>query len=299
MSRSAMTKTLLLAMAAALLAPAAAAASAPTPTEILAAAPAEDWARIDPADLLVIDLTKGGRVVIALADAFAPVHLANIRLLARSGWFDGVSVVRVQDNYVVQWGVPNEAPKPLPPGIVKPAPAEYERPARGLAFTSLAYSDSFAPIVGYSGGFPVAQRGGQAWLAHCYGMVGVARDIAPDTGTGQELYTVIGQAPRALDRNIAVVGRIVAGMELLTALPRGTADLGFYAQPVQRTGIAHIRLASDLPIEQRPAIEWLRPESGGFKAWVHARANRQDAFYGRPAGAIDLCNALPPVRSIP
>ncbi|GAA3255116.1 hypothetical protein GCM10020258_13330 [Sphingomonas yabuuchiae] len=41
-------------------------------------------------------------------------------------------------------------------------------------------------------------------------------------GVGAELYTIIGHSPRGLDRNIAVVGRVVDGMDALSTLPRGT-----------------------------------------------------------------------------
>jgi peptidylprolyl isomerase len=279
--------------------PAAISAPAPvTPTTILAAAPADAWAEIDPSDLLVIDLARGGRVVIALADAFAPVHIANMRTLARQHWYDGLAIERVQDNYVTQWGDP-DGKKPLPPGITQPASAEYTRPAAGLPFAALPYPDSFAEHVGASGPFPVAEGGGEAWLTHCYGMVGVGRDLNPDTGTGAELYAVIGQPPRGLDRNIAVVGRVVAGMELLSARPRGTADLGFYADPAQRVAIRQVRLAADLPEADRPRFQALRETSDSFRAWVQIRANRKDSFFLRPAGAIDVCNAMPPVRPTP
>src|SRR5580700_9560582 len=98
----------LIAAALAMSAPAIAAPPAPvTPASVLAAAPETDWATIDPADLLVIDLAGGKRVVIALAGAFAPVHVANIRALARAHWYDGLAVERVQDDYVVQWGDPD------------------------------------------------------------------------------------------------------------------------------------------------------------------------------------------------
>ena len=56
--------------------------------------------------------------------------------------------------------------------------------------------------------------------------VGVGRDDWPDTGSGAELYVVIGQAPRQLDRNIVTVGRVLRGMELLSSLPRGTGAMG-------------------------------------------------------------------------
>ena len=165
--------------------------------------------------------------------------------------------------------------------------------------TPLAFTDTYAPHVGLIGAFPVASDGAHAWLAHCYGMVGVGRDVNPDVGTGAELYAVIGQPPRQLDRNIAVVGRVVQGMELLSALPRGAGDMGFYATPAQRTGIVRTRIAADLPAAEQPHLQVLDVTSPTFAQWIHVKANRQDNFYLRPAGALDLCNAIPPVRPTP
>ncbi len=286
-----------LALIAAMLAaaPATAAPALVTPASVLAAAPDADWAKVDPHDLLVIDLAAGGRVVILLADAFAPVHAANIRKLAAAHWYDGLAIERVQDNYVVQWGDP-DGKKPLPAGLANPAPPEYDRPAAGLSFPLLPYPDPYAKAVGVSGAFPVGEDDARAWLTHCYGMVGVGRDLNPDTGTGAELYAVIGTPPRALDRNIAVVGRVLAGMDLLAALPRGTADLGFYADPKQRPGIVRARIAADLPPAEQPRMQVLRETSVSYRAWAHAKANRQDTFFVRPANALDVCNAMTPVR---
>jgi len=269
----------------------------PNPTAaLLAAAPASDWAKIDPSDLLVMDLARGGRVVIALAGGFAPAHVANIRSLAKAHWYDGLVIERVQDNYVTQWG-DADGKKPLPKGVPLQLPAEYDRTASGLAFTPLPYRDTYADAVGASGPFPAAETGDAAWLTHCYSMVGVGRDLNPDTGTSGELYAIIGQPARGLDRNIAVVGRVLKGIELLSALPRGTADLGFYANPAQRVRIARVRLASDLPAADQPRFEYLKPDSATYAAWVKLRANRQDTFFLRPAGALDVCSALPPVRA--
>ena len=200
-----------------------------------------------------MDLANGAHVAIELAPDFAPVHVANIRALVRAGWFDGSAVVRVQDNYVVQWAGASEA-RPLPAGVVAHPPAEYDRPLAGLALRPLGSPDAYAARVGHADGWPVASDGTRAWLAHCYGMVGVGRDMPPDTGSGVELYGVIGQAPRHLDRNIALVGRIVSGIEALSALPRGTGDLGFYTDPGQRLGIRRIRIAADLPAARTPAL---------------------------------------------
>ena len=68
----------------------------------------------------------------------------------------------------------------------------------------------------YAEGWPVAkQAGGTVNPTYCYGAVGVARDAAPDTGNGSELFTVIGGTARRLDRNYALVGRVIYGMENL------------------------------------------------------------------------------------
>lgn len=290
-----------LVLAAFLAAPAFAADAPPkpeTPADVVAAAPASEWKAIDPADLLVIDFANGKRTVIQLAPAFAPVHVANVKALARGGWWaKGAAVYRVQDNYVAQWGV-NDAEAPLPKGVVAKPPAEYWRSLGTLRPLGLPGRDSYAPAAGYLENWPVAfdAKAASASLPHCYGMVGVGRDLAPDTGMGGELYAVIGHAPRQLDRNIAVIGRVVDGMENLSALPRGTEALGFYKERSSDVPIKAVRIAADMPAAERPAYELLDQASPSFARYLHLRANRQDAFYERPAGGVDICNAPVPVR---
>jgi peptidylprolyl isomerase len=270
---------------------------APDPTKVVQEAPAEAWRRIDPADLLVIDLKEGGRVVIELAPDFAPVHIANVRAFARAGWWNGAAIYRVQDNYVSQWGN-GDSKTELPAGIVRQPPAEYYRDLAGLQVRPLGFPDSYAPMVGHANGWPVGYdpEQGRAWLTHCYSYVGVGRDLAPDTGTGGELYAVIGHAPRHLDLNIAVIGRVVDGMALLSARPRGTEALGFYKEPAQHIAIARARLAADIPAAERPAYEAMRSDSQAFSQFVTGRANRGGDFFQRPAGGVDICNAQVPVR---
>lgn len=278
------------------LAQAAAAPAPKSPSEIVAEAPASAWRDIPADELLIMELANGGSVTIRLAPDWAPVHVANIRALARAGWWDGTSVNRVQDNYVVQWGDATEK-KPLPAGVIATPPAEYERALAGVRLRRLAARDAYAPQVGHSAGWPVASDGNAAWLTHCYGMVGVGRNLAPDTGTGAELYTVIGHAPRHLDRNIATVGRVLDGIEALSSLPRGTAALGFYDKPEQRLAIRSVRLGSELAAP--PAWQYLDEGSASFAAYAAARADRRDAFFNRPAGGADLCNVPVPIRRKP
>ena len=270
--------------------------------ELLDASTAADWRTLDPANTLYLQLASG-RVVIELAPDFAPEHVANIRTLAHEHYWDGLSINRSQDNFVVQWGDPAEddqARKSI--GSAKAhLPAEFSRKSAGLPFVRLPDRDGWAPQVGFSEGFPAARdpKAGRTWLAHCYGTVGAGRDMAADSSNGTELYVVDGQSPRQLDRNITVVGRVVQGMELLSVLPRGTGPLGFYEKPEQRTPIRSVALASDLPEAERTTLQLLRTDTPLFAAVVESRRNRRDDWYKVPAGHIDLCNVPLPVRTPP
>jgi peptidylprolyl isomerase len=289
-----LTKAALAALAVA--AAAASAAHARTPTEILAASQASEWRRIDPAHTLYLDL-KSGRVVIELAPGFAPRHAANIEALVRAGYFDHAFVVRSQDNYVVQWSQP-DAKKPLG-AAQRTLKAEFERPIAGVPFDALPDPDTYAPEVGFAWGMPAARdpKLGKMWLVHCYGMVGAGRDEDADSGGGTELYAVNGEAPRNLDRNVTIVGRVVQGMELLSSLPRGTGDLGFYKTDAERVPILRVRLAADVPASERVELEALKTDSASFKELVESRRNRKDSWYKVPAGRIGVCNAPLPVRA--
>lgn len=275
------------------------------PDDIVAAAPASAWRAIAPENLMHVE-TSVGTMTIELAPDFAPEHVAAIRALVAAGRFDGGAITRVQDNYVVQWAVKPEAgtsgvgqppdarplrtrPKPLPP--------EYERPLKGLAITPLGSPDAYAEA-GFANGWPVGidRKDGTAWLAHCYGMVGAGRDMPPDTGDSSELYAVIGHGPRHLDRNIAMVGRVISGIEPHAALKRGSADLGFYATPAEQTPIVRVRMADSVP--GAPQFTVLDTTSPSFLAYRDARANRT-GFFVRPAGAVDLCNVRVPTRTVP
>ena len=270
---------------------------AKTIPKILEDSPAGDWRRPDPQNTVYMDLPSG-RVVIELAPSFAPRSVENIRTLVREKYFDDLAIVRVQDNFVAQWGDPDEKdPKPLGSAKAKIAP-EFTRPAAGFPFVALPDRDVYAPETGFSNGFPAARdlANDRAWLVHCYGSVGVGRANEDDSGNGAELYAVIGNAPRPLDRNITVVGRVIKGIEILAALPRGTGALGFYEKAEQRAPIRQARLAADVPAADRTPIELLRADSETFRQLLQARRFRKDDWYKVPAGAIDVCAMSIPAR---
>lgn len=321
----------------------------PSPNAIVDAAPASDWVTIAPSDLLVMDLAPDAegnarRVVIQLMpEPFSQGWIRNIRKLATARWWDGTSINRVQDNYVVQWGDAGydnpesgeTEQKPLPEGLAVieeekygvtteealksifnldsseetqeflkfvSTPDEPEQPLNMPIILKAIDTDSYAKRVTFVEGWPLSQdRLGLNelnWPIHCYGAVGVGRNYSPDTGSGAELYTVIGHAPRHLDRNIAVVGRVIEGIEHLSSLPRGEGQLGFYEDASKRVPITSIRQASDLPAVDQPRFEYLSTEGATFAKYADARANRRAPFFIKPAGGADICNIPVPVRRV-
>ena len=275
-------------------------AAHPTMGSVLEASKASDWMPLDPSNTLYLDL-PGGQVVIRLAPEFAPQHVANIKTLVQEGFFDGLVIVRSQENYVVQWGDPAQEEadvRPMKKGK-RELPAEFDRPlGDDLPVTILPDGDVYAPEVGFVASFPVAvdKKSGRMWLTHCYSMLGAGRAESPDSGSGAELYVVIGHSPRHLDRNVTLTGRVVQGMEVLSVLPRGTGGLGFFEDPEQYVPIQSIRLGSDMPEAERANLEILRTDTPTFEALVSSRRNRHESWFANPTGHISLCNVPIPVR---
>jgi cyclophilin family peptidyl-prolyl cis-trans isomerase len=265
-------------------------------SDLLKSAKPGDWRPLDDDNTIYLELAAG-RVVMELAPQFAPLHVANIKALAREGYFDGLVIMRAQENYVVQWGDPTE--KKMPQRAKKNLPAEFTVPiAKDAKFTRLPDIDGYAKETGFSNGFHAARdpKSQRMWLTHCYATLGVGRDNAVDSGGGTELYVVIGHAPRHLDRNITLVGRVVQGMPLLTTLPRGTGQLGFYEKPEQHVPIKSMRVAADVPETDRTKLEVIRTDTPLFQSLVEALRNRGGDWYKVPAGHIELCNVPIAVR---
>jgi len=267
-----------------------------TVSDLLAATSATDWRRPDPDNTLYLQLSSG-RVVIELAPRVAPHHVANIKALVRAHYFDGLAILRVQDNYVVQWADP-DTHRPVPVGVTLVAPELTADQGAYSHFEPLPDRDLYAAQVGFIDGFPAGRdpHSHTAWLAHCYGMVGVGRDD-PAESDGTEMYAVIGHAPRQLDRNVALVGRVLQGVELFSSLPRGSGEMGFYVKSEPLVPIISMRLAADVPDASRVPLEVLRTNSEAFRKITNQRRNRREDWFKYNPGRTDLCNIPLPVRT--
>ncbi|MEM8983897.1 MAG: peptidylprolyl isomerase [Pseudomonadota bacterium] len=271
-----------------------------TSAEVLAQTTADDWRDVSAENLLIMTVA-GYEIVIELAPTFAPQHIENLRTLVTQGYFDGLAIVRSQDNYVVQWGDPAATPEQARSlGAAKERlDGEYEQVSRDIEMTSLDAVDAYADKVGFVDGFPVAADRRHTWLTHCYAMVGVGRGNEADSGNASSLYVVTGHAPRHLDRNVTLIGRVLDNVEGLSSMPRGSGPLGFYESPDQPIRIDSIVLASSLPEDERPRWQRLRTDTPTFTALVESRRTRHEEWFLNEVGRIGLCNVPLPARRAP
>lgn len=272
-----------------------------TSAEVLALAPVEAWRAVDPDALVLLEL-ESGTVYIELAPDFAPKHAEQLRGLIAQGYFDGLAVLRSQDNYVAQWGDPlaDDVAQARPRGEqAERLAAEFDQASDKVgAFTPVPDGDVYAPEAGFIDGFPAGRdpATGRSWMAHCYGALGAGRDNAPDSGSAAQLYVVTGHAPRHLDRNVTLFGRVLEGVEHLSSLPRGSAPLGFYTAEQARPTVRAMRLASAIEPAERPAFEVMRTDSDSFRAFIESRRFRHEPWFAHPAGRIEVCNVAIPTR---
>lgn len=265
--------------------------------ELLEAAKPEDWRRIPQRNLLYMQL-ESGLVLIELSSAFAPKHVLNIKQLAENHFWDGQRVLRVQDNYVTQWGDESQNKKKLKNVLAK-IPGEYRTTQiKKDLITPLNDKDVYTADVGFYSSFPVGYNNDQTWLLHCYGTVGVSRGEEIDSGNGQGLYAVIGHSPRHLDLNITLVGKVRHGMEHLSSLPRGQGPMGFYLKPETEMKIKSVRMGTQLPKKQQKAIEVLRTDTPLFKQLIGAKKFRQESWFHYRGGRVSVCNVPLPSRLV-
>jgi peptidylprolyl isomerase len=259
--------------------------------EILGETTAEDWRTIPAEDTLVVEL-ESGKVTIALVPSLAPMHVAQVRKLARQKFYDGLSFYRVIDGFVAQGGDPFGERKIG--NAKKSLKAEFDRSGDDVGFKALADVDGFAPAIGFVGSLPAGHDAatGASWLLHCPGAFALGREDGRDTAS-TEFYVALG-AQRYLDRNMSVIGRVIDGMRHLQALRRVEPPESKEDDVGEK--IVTIRVAADIPEAERETWEILDSARPAFEAYAEARRNRPEAFFHFRAGHLDICQMPVPVR---
>lgn len=245
------------------------------------------WRKVDPANLVFVGMTEG-EIVIELNPAFAPRTTERFRQLVRDDFYRGLSFYRVIDGFVAQAGDLSDIDGMAPEAGLPP---EFEREMDdALNWTRVQRDDLFAPETGFIDGFAAARDRKAVWLTHCPGVVAMARDDQPDSGS-TDFYIVIGQAPRYLDRNLTIFGRVIDGMEVVQRVQRGAVeDNGIIENDLARSRIGRMRMSAQLePGEQREYYV-MDTNSEAFRAQLRARKDRDQAFFAqRPPKVLDVC----------
>jgi peptidylprolyl isomerase len=251
------------------------------------------WRQLDPAELVYMEIGEG-TVVFELNPLFAPETVSQFKRLVKEDFYRGLSFYRVIDGFVAQGG--DESDIELPNGQPQ-LKAEFEIEwSSELNWTEVQQNDLFAPRTGFIDGFAAATDGKHTWLTHCPGVLAMARNNEPDTGS-TDFYVVIGQAPRYLDRNLTIFGRVVHGMDVIQRIRRGPAlENGIIESDLERSRIKRMWMATDLPEDERQEIYVMDTSTKGFTNYLDARRNRSDAFFHfKPPRVLDVCQV--PVAS--
>jgi peptidylprolyl isomerase len=235
--------------------------------------------------------TEQGRVIFELAEQFSPLNVARIKALVRAGFYDGLTFYRVIDGFVIQGGDGDETSKsPFKSIGVK---AEFERTINPKSQFILVQSpDLLAEQTGFIDGFAVGRsiKEKKEWLLTCPGVVNLARTSDPNSAT-TDFAIMIGQAPRHLDRNMSIFGRIIDGREHLNQIKRGVRSKGgMIDEPKKRSKIISMTIAADLPVKERLNIQIQNTNHSDFSQMLDARRARANNFYSHKGnGALDIC----------
>jgi len=265
-----------------------------------------------PRDNTVYMEIQEGTVVIQLNPDFAPETVERFKQLVADQFYSGMSFYRVIDGFVAQGGDESDLDENRNTKTLKaefeidwpqqPANQEEAKNWVPMSWTPVQTDDMFAAFTGFIDGFPAARddnKAGKVWLTHCPGMVAMARNEDPDSG-GTDFYFVIGQAPRYLDRNLTIFGRVVWGMDVVQRIKRGPArENGIIEKDLERSWIKRMRLASSLEPEQRLDIYVADTNSEGFRKMLKERRDRESSqkfFVHKPPGVLDICQIQVPVR---
>lgn len=155
----------------------------------------------DPQNILHLELSTGGDVVILMRPDKAPAHIERIRTLVRAGFYDGVVFHRVIDGFMAQTGDPKgtgEGGSPLPD-------------------LKAEFND----------------------LPHLRGAVSMARTNEPDTANSQ--FFICFQPTVRLDGKYTVLGRVISGMQFVDAIKRGDPVEGRVTDEPSKIGRAWIQ----------------------------------------------------------
>ena len=253
------------------------------------------WRTPELTNLVYMQLDSG-LVIVQLAPFMAPINVGQFESLIKDGFYDGLDFYRVIDGFVAQGG---DVTQSRLHEHAKQLPAELTRAYNGSGDSSndpfvLVQSGEFmAPQTGFLNGFAAGRDPStlQEWLLHCPGVVAFGRNNELNTASS-EFYIAIGQAPRHLDRNMSVLGKVIYGMHHVQRIKRASVNVssGVIEDPTKRTKIVWARLANDVPVQQRVNVQVQNEHSDAVATRLaRGRTLENEFFHFRGNGNLDVC----------
>lgn len=249
-----------------------------------------EWRTPNPDNLVYMQL-EDGIVVIELAPFVAPKQVKRFIDRIREGYYTNTDFYRVIDGFVAQGGDMSEKKESTYSSVLN---AEFSRKiANQSDFLIIQKPDFKAPQTGFLNGFAAGQdpRTDEEWLLHCPGVIGFARNNEPEWVNG-DFYITLGQAPRHLDRNMTILGKVIYGMPIVQSINRAkmSAEEGIIEEQNKRTIINSINMANDIPPQQRIEVQVQSQTSIAFtKRIANARTLNNEFFHYKGNGNIDIC----------
>jgi peptidylprolyl isomerase len=246
-----------------------------------------NWRQLDPENTLYID-TVHGRIVIEMYPEVAPNHVARIKQLARAGFYDGLLFHRVVEDFMDQTGDPlgtGEGGSNLPDlnpefmfrrGQDMPfVEAAQQAGARLGFYKTLPIETAPDAQMAVTGDHRVAAN-----ALHCQGVASMARADAENSANSQ--FFLMRAPYPALNKRYTVWGRVVWGQEAVLAIAVGNP-------PPHPDRMVAVRVAQDLPPDQRAPIYVLRTDGPQFHQLIEETRHRRGADFS-------VCDVQIPTR---
>ncbi|MFY7760062.1 peptidylprolyl isomerase [Aquidulcibacter sp.] len=269
--------------------PAAPASSATAPGATSKVAfPAEDWRVLNPENALIYETTKG-RIIVELAPELAPGHVARVKMLAREGFYNGLSFHRVVSDFMAQGGDPKGDGTG---GSDQPDLRAEFNFRRGATSNFVRAVDRGGATIGWIGTIPVTSQTDllmertsdkkvAAWGNHCLGVASMAR--GSDENSANSQFFLMRAAYPTLDRRYTIWGRAVVGTDVIRAFKVG--------EPVvDPDKMISVRVLADVAEADRPTVMVQRTDGPSFQAKLKATLEQRGAAFSNcdlaPEGRI-------------
>lgn len=255
-----------------------------------------DWRESDLENTLYIK-TVYGTFVVEMMPEFAPKHVEQIKTLTRRKYYDNITFHRVMRNFMNQTGDPggdgtgdSDLPDISAEFTFRRSPSEMP-----VTLVSRRMTEAGEVDTGFYKAMPVATKPSaqafmtkdgkvEAWGLHCKSVTSMAR--GPSENSANSQFFLMRHEYNSLDMKYSIWGTTIWGRDGLTKIKIGTAGETPNFVPDQ---LISMRVAADVPEEDRIAVQILRTDTDAFRTYVNS-------LKSKTGKAPNVCDVEVPTR---